>query len=148
MTDFAKMREISMMDWICRWLASCYLDEKIGELKDVNENTKKLIKDFQVAFKEVDLILGPTMPFVPWIFGKEITDPVANYMADILTAPQTPAGLPAGSVPCGKLENLPIGFQITGPRLSDFNILKAMDFVQQKVPMSFELDKRLKEVMK
>jgi hypothetical protein len=52
MTDFAKMREISMMDWICRWLAGCYLEEKIGEVKDANENTKKLIKDFQKSCAE------------------------------------------------------------------------------------------------
>lgn len=109
---------------------------------------RKLILEFQQAFKKVNLLFGPTMPFVPWVFGKEVTDPVANYMADILTAPQTPTGLPAGSVPCGKLNDLPIGFQITGPRLSDLTILKAMEFVQQKVPVKFELDKRLKEVLK
>lgn len=109
---------------------------------------KKLISDFNTAFKKVDVLLGPTMPFVAWVYGKEITDPVANYMADILTAPQTPAGLPAGSVPCGTDNGMPVGLQVTGPRFSDMLILDCMEHVQKNVSYDVKLDPQLERLMR
>jgi aspartyl-tRNA(Asn)/glutamyl-tRNA(Gln) amidotransferase subunit A len=47
------------------------------------------------------------------------------YLADALTVPASLAGLPAASVPCGTADGLPVGLQITGPRLADARVLWA-----------------------
>jgi aspartyl-tRNA(Asn)/glutamyl-tRNA(Gln) amidotransferase subunit A len=108
---------------------------------------KKLLLEFEKAFKKVDFLIGPTMPFIAWIHGKEVVDPVSEYMADMLTTPQPPAGLPAGSVPCGTIKGMPVGMQITGPRLSDYTILDAMAYVQKNVSMDLRLDPEIGRVM-
>jgi aspartyl-tRNA(Asn)/glutamyl-tRNA(Gln) amidotransferase subunit A len=81
---------------------------------------KKLIrKDFEKAFKEVDVIVTPTTPSPAWKLGAKMDDPLAMYLADIFTVPANIAELPAISVPSGTVaeENtqLPAGFHIIAP---------------------------------
>ncbi len=65
-------------------------------------------------FKEVDAILTPTVPFLPFKLGEKLDDPVAMYLCDIFSAPANLAGIPAISLPSGKnKEGLPFGIQIT-----------------------------------
>ncbi|MBD3231911.1 Asp-tRNA(Asn)/Glu-tRNA(Gln) amidotransferase subunit GatA [Candidatus Dependentiae bacterium] len=76
--------------------------------------------EFEQAFKEVDLLLSPTTPMLPFEIGKTSQDPLAMYMADYFTVPNCITGNPALSIPCGfSKDNLPIGFQFIGPRLSE-----------------------------
>ncbi len=63
---------------------------------------RTLIKgDFEKAFEEVDVILGPTSPVLPFKIGEKSDDPLAMYLADIYTVSINLAGVPAISIPCG-----------------------------------------------
>ena len=82
-------------------------------------------KDFEDAFAKVDVIVSPTTPHPAYIIGANDDDPVAMYLEDIFVAPQTLAGIPAISVPCGfSVEGMPLGLQIMGPQWGEETILK------------------------
>jgi aspartyl-tRNA(Asn)/glutamyl-tRNA(Gln) amidotransferase subunit A len=81
---------------------------------------RTLIKaDFHKAFQNVDVLVGPTMPIPPFRIGEKINDPLAIYMCDLLTVPENLVGCPAISIPCGKVNGLPIGLQIIAPPLHE-----------------------------
>lgn len=81
--------------------------------------------DLEAAFKKYDVIIGPTMPFPPFKLGEKIADPLANYMSDVDTVSANLAGLPAISIPCGFINDLPIGMQIMAPPLREDLTLQA-----------------------
>lgn len=81
-------------------------------------------RDFEAAFKNFDVLVGPTMPIPPFKVGEKVQDPLALYMCDVLTVPANLAGLPAISVPCGFSGALPIGMQITAPPFREDLILR------------------------
>jgi aspartyl-tRNA(Asn)/glutamyl-tRNA(Gln) amidotransferase subunit A len=88
--------------------------------------------DFQAAFKECDLILGPVAPDVAWRLGEKSKDPVQMYLEDIYTLSTNLAGLPAMSVPCGLNANkLPIGMQLIGNYFSEARLLQVAHQYQQ-----------------
>lgn len=76
--------------------------------------------EFEQAFKEVNLLISPTASTLPFEIGKMCQDPVKMYLADYFTVPNCITGNPALSIP-GEFskDNLPIGFQFIGPRLSE-----------------------------
>ncbi|MFH0897631.1 MAG: Asp-tRNA(Asn)/Glu-tRNA(Gln) amidotransferase subunit GatA [Candidatus Bathyarchaeota archaeon] len=77
---------------------------------------RTLIKEeFEKAFREFDVLVGPTMPVLPFRIGEKIDDPLALYMCDILTVPANLVGCPAISIPCGFVQGLPVGMQIIAP---------------------------------
>ena len=69
-------------------------------------------KDFQKAFEKVDLIFTPVSPTPAFQIGEKITDPLTMYLSDIFTIAVNLAGLPALSLPVGKVGNLPVGLQM------------------------------------
>jgi aspartyl-tRNA(Asn)/glutamyl-tRNA(Gln) amidotransferase subunit A len=76
--------------------------------------SRRLISnDFQEAFKEVDVIMGPVSPTTAWDIGSK-KDPVSNYLSDIYTLSVNLAGLPAMSIPGGISDNMPVGLHIIG----------------------------------
>ncbi len=76
---------------------------------------RTLIKqDFEKAFKDVDVLAAPTMPFPAFKIGEHAEDPLSMYMADVDTVPVNLAGVPSISVPCGFAGKLPIGMQLIG----------------------------------
>jgi aspartyl-tRNA(Asn)/glutamyl-tRNA(Gln) amidotransferase subunit A len=76
--------------------------------------------EYDAVFKDVNLMISPTTPMLPFKFGEKSNDPLAMYMADYFTVTNCIAGYPALSLPCGySKNNLPIGFQFMGPRLSE-----------------------------
>jgi hypothetical protein len=85
------------------------------------QKVRRLIaRDFALAFRKCDLILGPTAPTTAFELGARSADPVQMYLGDIFTIPAPLAGLPALSVPCGFDERgLPVGLQLTGPHFSE-----------------------------
>jgi aspartyl-tRNA(Asn)/glutamyl-tRNA(Gln) amidotransferase subunit A len=81
--------------------------------------------DFQVAFNQCDVILGPVAPDVAWSFGEKSKDPLQMYLEDIYTLSTNLAGLPAMSVPCGfSKEGMPIGMQLIGNYFSEARLLQ------------------------
>jgi aspartyl-tRNA(Asn)/glutamyl-tRNA(Gln) amidotransferase subunit A len=82
-------------------------------------------RDFDRAFKEVDVIVGPTMPVLPFGIGERIDDPLKLYMCDVLTVPANLTGCPAISLPCGFKRGLPVGLQIIGKPFDEGTILRA-----------------------
>ncbi len=93
------------------------------------QRIRRLIaQDFERAFTQCDVIMGPVSPTVAWDLGDKTDDPVANYLADIFTLSTSLAGLPGMSVPCGfgnggKNARRPVGLQIIGNYFSESKLL-------------------------
>lgn len=84
---------------------------------------RTLVKqDFDLAFKDVDVLIAPTMPMPAFRIG-ELVDPLSQYLADVNTVPINLAGVPSVSVPCGSTQGLPIGMQIIGRYFDEPGIL-------------------------
>jgi aspartyl-tRNA(Asn)/glutamyl-tRNA(Gln) amidotransferase subunit A len=84
-----------------------------------------LTRDFEEAFKKVDVIVGPVSPTAAFKLGEKVDDPLAMYLADIYTVTADLAGIPGISVPCGETkEKLPIGLQILGRHFDESTILR------------------------
>jgi aspartyl-tRNA(Asn)/glutamyl-tRNA(Gln) amidotransferase subunit A len=89
------------------------------------QKIRRLIaQDFVEAFKQCDVVIGPTSPTVAFKIGAKAADPVQMYLNDIYTTPANLAGLPAMSIPCGfGNDNLPVGLHITGNYFSEASML-------------------------
>jgi aspartyl-tRNA(Asn)/glutamyl-tRNA(Gln) amidotransferase subunit A len=84
-----------------------------------------LTRDFEEAFKKVDVIATPTSPTAAFRLGEKVNDPLAMYLADIYTVTADLAGIPGISIPCGQTkENLPIGLQILGKHFDEATVLR------------------------
>jgi aspartyl-tRNA(Asn)/glutamyl-tRNA(Gln) amidotransferase subunit A len=90
-------------------LSAGYYDQYYRKALKVRTLIKK---DFDEAFKEVDLIVGPTSPTTAWKLGEKSADPLTMYLSDIYTISANLAGIPGLSVPCGFAEGLPVGLQL------------------------------------
>ncbi|MDP3093430.1 MAG: Asp-tRNA(Asn)/Glu-tRNA(Gln) amidotransferase subunit GatA [bacterium] len=89
-------------------------------------------KDFDKAFTEVDAIIAPITPTPPFKIGEKTDDPVAMYLCDVYSGPINLAGIPSLAMPCGFTKNnLPIGFQLIGPQLSESLLFAAGHAYQQ-----------------
>lgn len=84
----------------------------------------EVVRDFEMVFKEVDVIVGPTSPTTAFKIGEKTDDPLQMYLGDIYTVPVNLAGLPSISVPVKPAKGLPVGMQLTGPRDSDLTLLE------------------------
>ncbi|MFH1715031.1 MAG: Asp-tRNA(Asn)/Glu-tRNA(Gln) amidotransferase subunit GatA [Elusimicrobiota bacterium] len=79
-----------------------------------------LRKDYEDAWKEVDVIITPTAPTTAFKLGEKTSDPLAMYLSDIYTISVNLAGIPAISTPCGRdSKGLPIGLQIIAPHFKE-----------------------------
>ena len=88
--------------------------------------------DFQRAFAQCDVIMGPVAPTVAWKLGEKTSDPVQMYLADIFTLSTSLAGLPGMSVPCGFGEgNMPVGLQLIGNYFDEAQLLQTAHAFQQ-----------------
>jgi len=97
---------------------------------------RMIAQDFQAAFKQCDVIMGPVSPTVAWNIGDKSDDPVANYLADIFTLSTSLAGLPGMSIPCGfgqgeKNGKRPVGLQIIGNYFAEAKLLNVAHRYQQ-----------------
>ncbi|OPY24640.1 MAG: Amidase [Methanomethylovorans sp. PtaU1.Bin073] len=87
---------------------------------------RTLVKqDFDLAFKEFDCLMTPTMPTPAFKLGEKVEDPLSLYLADVNTVPINLSGVPSISLPCGFTDGLPIGLQIIGKHFDEATILKA-----------------------
>ncbi|MBU3069746.1 Asp-tRNA(Asn)/Glu-tRNA(Gln) amidotransferase subunit GatA [Aestuariicella sp. G3-2] len=96
------------------------------------QQVRRLIKqDFVDAFNEVDVIMGPTATSPAFEFGAKSSDPVAMYLEDIYTIATNLAGLPGVSIPCGLVDNKPVGLQLIGNFFAEGKLLNAAHQFQQ-----------------
>lgn len=79
--------------------------------------------DFTHAFKQVDVIMGPTAPDTAFNIGEKTSDPVAMYLSDIYTIAVNLAGLPGMSIPAGFSNNMPVGLQLIGNYFDESRLL-------------------------
>lgn len=96
------------------------------------QKIRRLIQqDFVTAFKEVDLLIGPTSPSPAFKLGDKTSDPVAMYLEDIYTISANLAGLPALSMPAGLVDGKPVGVQLIGNYLQEEKLLNVAHKFQQ-----------------
>ncbi len=91
----------------------------------------KIINDFKTAFQKYDILVGPTAPTVPFKVGEHSNDPLEMYLVDIMTAAVNLAGNPAISIPCARIDGLPVGLQIIGAQTADREVLSVARSVEE-----------------
>ncbi len=97
-----------------------------------------IIKAFNDAFENCDVILAPTVPMTAFEKGHATSDPIETYLTDICTVPVNIAGLPGVSIPCGfNQKGMPIGMQLIGRSFGEAQILNAAYKYQQAAPEKF-----------
>ncbi|UCC67467.1 MAG: Asp-tRNA(Asn)/Glu-tRNA(Gln) amidotransferase subunit GatA [Armatimonadota bacterium] len=83
-------------------------------------------RDFDRAFEQYDILVGPTSPTVAFRLGEKTEDPIAMYLSDVCTIPVNMGGLPGMSLPCGfSPDGMPIGLQLVGRSLGEEALLRA-----------------------
>ena len=103
-------------------LSAGYVDAYYKKAQQVRTLIRR---DFDRAFGSVDVLLTPTSPTTAFGFGAHSEDPLAMYLADLLTIPANMAGLPAISLPCGfDAAGLPIGVQLITGVLQEERLLQ------------------------
>ena len=92
-----------------------------------------IAQDFETAFEQCDVIVGPTSPTTAFPLGAKTQDPVAMYLNDIFTNTVNLAGLPGLSVPCGfDTTGLPVGLQLIGKFMDEASLLSTAHQLQQE----------------
>lgn len=96
------------------------------------QKIRRLIaQDFENAFKQCDVIMGPTAPSTAFKIGEKADDPISMYLQDIYTIAVNLAGLPGMSIPAGFSNNLPVGLQIIGNYFDEARMLNVGHAYQQ-----------------
>ncbi|MDZ7840374.1 MAG: Asp-tRNA(Asn)/Glu-tRNA(Gln) amidotransferase subunit GatA [Gammaproteobacteria bacterium] len=92
-----------------------------------------IAEDFDRAFAECDVLMGPTTPTTAFPIGDKTDDPIAMYLNDIFTIPVNLAGLPGLSMPAGlDPAGLPIGLQVIGRYFDDARVLNVAHQYQRR----------------
>jgi aspartyl-tRNA(Asn)/glutamyl-tRNA(Gln) amidotransferase subunit A len=110
----------------------------VGHAEDFYGNAKKVQRlmryEFEKTFEDVDLLVAPTTPAPAFKFGAFAENKLQMDLQDYFTCAMNIADIPAISIPCGFSDNLPIAFQLIGPRLSEeclFQVAYAYEQVTQ-----------------
>ncbi|ALS74687.1 aspartyl/glutamyl-tRNA amidotransferase subunit A [Planococcus rifietoensis] len=117
-------------------LSSGYYDAYYKKAQKVRTLIKQ---DFDKAFENFDVIVGPTTPTPAFKIGEIIDDPLTMYANDILTIPVNLAGVPAISVPCGFENGLPLGLQIIGNYFDEETVYRVADAFEQATEFHKEI---------
>lgn len=94
---------------------------------------RTLIKrDFEEAFGQVDIILAPSSPTLPFKLGEKADNPLQMYLSDIFLCPVNLAYVPSLNVPAGFIDGLPVGIQLIGPHFSEERLYQAAYVFEQE----------------
>ena len=103
-------------------LSAGYADQYYNKALQVR---RKIREDFDAAFREVDVLIGPTSPTPAFKLGERTANPLAMYLSDIYTITANLAGIPGISIPCGLTRaNLPIGLQLLAAPFAEETLLR------------------------
>lgn len=111
-------------------LSAGYYDEYYAQAQKIRT---LILHDYGRAFDEYDLLASPASATTAFKLGEKVDDPLAMYLSDICTIPVNLAGIPAISLPCGTSGEMPVGFQIMGPPLSEQKILNAALALEREI---------------
>lgn len=104
-----------------------------------------IIRDFEEAYKKVDVIACSVWPFPPFKFEERSIDPLQMYLADVFTAPANVSGNPSFSIPVGFASGkLPVGMQIMGPNFRE-DLLYRVGYAYEQETRWYLEKPRLKE---
>jgi aspartyl-tRNA(Asn)/glutamyl-tRNA(Gln) amidotransferase subunit A len=104
-------------------LSAGYYDAYYKKGQQVRTQIKR---DFDEAFKQVDVIATPTAPTPAFRIGEKSADPLQMYLSDIFTISVNLAGIPGISVPCGFTKaGLPVGLQLLGRHFDEASVIRA-----------------------
>ncbi|BCT66705.1 Asp-tRNA(Asn)/Glu-tRNA(Gln) amidotransferase subunit GatA [Nitrosospira sp. NRS527] len=96
--------------------------------------------DFAEAFKQCDIIMGPTSPTVAFDLGEKSSDPVQMYLSDAYTIAVNLAGLPGMSIPVGfGNKNRPVGLHIVGNYFTEAQMLNVAHQYQRTTDWHFQM---------
>jgi aspartyl-tRNA(Asn)/glutamyl-tRNA(Gln) amidotransferase subunit A len=94
-----------------------------------------IARDFEAAFREVDVICSPAAPTAAFKLGEKVDDPLAMYLNDIYTLPASLAGIPAMSVPCAPTRSgLPVGLHVMARALDETTMLAVASAWEARSP--------------
>lgn len=100
-----------------------------------------IARDYAAAFADVDVLVSPTTPTVPFRLGERTDDPLAMYRSDVATVPASLAGIPALSVPAGLAPSedgsapLPVGLQVMAPLREDARTYRVAHALEQALAL-------------
>lgn len=97
-------------------LSSGYYDAYYKKAAKVRNLIKQ---DFENVLKEVDVMIAPSSPSLPFKIGEKTDDPLQMYLSDVFMCPINIAGVPSLNIPCGFSDGLPVGMQVIGPQFSE-----------------------------
>lgn len=109
-------------------LSKGYYDEYYVRAQKVRSLIRQ---DFEQVFKEVDMLMAPVSPFLPFGIGEKVEDPLKMYLADIFTVSANLAGIPALSMPVYRGETFPVSVQLMGPHFSEEKILRLGSHIER-----------------
>lgn len=108
-------------------LSSGYYD---AYYKKAQQIRTLIIDEFNKAFEQYDVLVGPVAPTTAFKLGENTDDPLKMYLADIMTVGPSLAGLPAISVPVKEAGGMPVGLQIIGAQGQDRKVLEVAKQVE------------------
>jgi aspartyl-tRNA(Asn)/glutamyl-tRNA(Gln) amidotransferase subunit A len=115
-------------------LSSGYYEAYYGQAQKVRT---VIADEHAAAFREFDVLVSPTSPTVAFKLGEKTANPLAMYLADVLTIPSNMAGLPGLSIPCGLSDGLPVGFQLIGPQFAENTLFRVGHALEKAIGFAF-----------
>ena len=113
-------------------LSAGYYDAYYGQAQKART---LVIRAFEAAYRDFDVLLTPTTPSVAFPFGSKVDDPIEMYMCDLCSIPSSLAGHPAVSVPFAlSPEGLPIGVQVLAPALGEAVMMRVAASLEAAAP--------------
>ncbi|MGH9094573.1 MAG: Asp-tRNA(Asn)/Glu-tRNA(Gln) amidotransferase subunit GatA, partial [Acidimicrobiales bacterium] len=113
-------------------LSAGYYDAYYGKAQQVRT---LIIRDFELAYRSCDVLLGPTAPGTAFELGAKTADPLLMYLNDVCTIPSNLAGHPAMSVPFGTgPDGLPLGVQVLAPALGETVMFQVAAAIEAAAP--------------